>query len=172
MNLKWAPFDNILYQYEGNRNFHFLDPETENESRLVPNDSVGFMFNPCYSPDKQKIAVYWHRREKDKQVSGLWIISLLDSSQLLLKRGFMRPVGWSSNGEWIYAIYHERPDEIIKINVADGREKHFYTLPFVDATVQIAYSIVISADEKTVVTIEENQQEDVWLIENYDPGLE
>ena len=35
LTLAWSPGRSILYQRPGNRNFHFLDPESERETPLV-----------------------------------------------------------------------------------------------------------------------------------------
>ncbi len=78
--LTWAPGRHILYQTPGNRNFNTLDPETDEEKPLVQNESVGYLFNPKYSPDGKKVAVLWNRPPQD----ALWVISLIDGSQTFL----------------------------------------------------------------------------------------
>lgn len=67
--LAWAPGKEILYQRPGNRNLYILDPNTQEERPLVKDDSVGWMFSPCISPDGSRVAVMWNRRP-----GGVWVI--------------------------------------------------------------------------------------------------
>jgi len=101
--IAWAPGKEILYQRQGRRNYHFLNPITEQQRPLVLNDSVGWMYQLCYSPDNKKVAVYWDR----EPAPGLWLISLEDSSQVLLNASsVLRPIKWSADGNYIYARKH------------------------------------------------------------------
>jgi len=158
----WSPGSNILYQRPGNRNFHFLDPKTEEERPLVENDSVGWMFDPMYSPDSKRVAVYWNR----KPTRGLWIISLEDSSQVLLHSGFVYPIEWSSDGNWVYAWNEEKPSEILMVPVSGGKAKTFVTLPFEDIS-----DISMHPNSKMFVCSVVEGQSDVWLMENFDPEV-
>ncbi len=161
--LTWAPGSEILYQRPGNRNFYFLNPNTDEEKPLVKNDSVGWLFNPEYSPDGKKVAVYWNRRP----VRGLWIISLQDSSQVLLHPGFIFPIGWSSNGNWVYSLNDaEKPSEILMIPVSSGEAKTFLTLPF-----EKIGAISMSPDGKKIICTISETQSDAWLMENFDPEV-
>ncbi|MDP3025038.1 MAG: hypothetical protein Q8O10_05840 [candidate division Zixibacteria bacterium] len=161
--LTWSPGSNILYQRPGNRNFHFLNPKTEEERPLVKNDSVGWMFNPRYSPDGKKVAVHWNRRP----TRGLWVISLQDSSQVLLHRGFILPIRWSSNGKSVYALnVSEKPSKILMIPVSGGKTKTFLTLPF-----EKIGSVSMSPDGKKMVFTVPETQSDAWLMEDFDPEV-
>jgi serine/threonine protein kinase len=160
--LTWSPGSNILYQRPGNRNFHFLNPKTEEELPLVKNDSVGWMFSPGYSPDGKKVAVYWNRRP----TFGLWLISLEDSSQVLLHSGSIFPIGWSSNGNWVFANISEKPSEILMIPVSGGEAKTFLTLPF-----EKIGSVSMSPDGKKIVCTVFETQSDAWLMEDFDPEV-
>jgi serine/threonine protein kinase/Tol biopolymer transport system component len=167
----WAPYEDILYYRPSWRNFHFLNPQTEKERPLVSNDSVGWLFNPCYSPDKQKVAVWWNRREKGKRTSGLWVISLIDSSQVRLSPKMLWPVGWSSDGMWIYAVVYTQPNKIIKVHADKGIEEEVYSLPgkiFRNYMVQTD----LSTDANIIVDPEVTRQSDIWLMKNFDPEVE
>jgi serine/threonine protein kinase len=170
--LTWSPGSNILYQRPGNRNFHFLDPKTEEEKPLVENDSVGWMFYPRYSPDGKKVAVYWNRRP----TRGLWMISLEDSSQVLLHSGYISPIEWSSDGNWIYGSYisfalfgwdaNILSPKILMIPVSGGQAKEFVTLSLENIT-----GISMDSDKKKFVCAVLETQSDVWLMENFDPEV-
>jgi serine/threonine protein kinase len=161
--LTWSPGSEILYQRPGNRNFHFLNPKTEQEKPLVENDSVGWIFDPRYSPDGKKVAVCWNRRP----TPGLWVISLEDSSQVLLHSGFISPIEWSSDGNWVYAFnIYQKSSEILMIPVTGGEPKTFVTLPFENIS-----HIAMHPNRKRFVCTVSETQSDVWLMENFDPEV-
>jgi len=161
--LTWSPGSEILYQRPGNRNFHILNPKTEEEQPLVKNDSAGWIFNPRFSPDGKKVAVY---RNRDIN-RGLWVISLQDSSQVFLELGFIRPICWSSDGKSIYAYNFDKPSEIFLIPADGGKAKTFLNLPFKNPD-----RIDISPDGKKIVCTVPETQSDAWLMANFDPEAE
>ncbi len=166
--LIWSPGTDILYQRPGNRNYHFLNPETEKEHRIVDNDSVGWMFYPCYSPDSKMVAVAWNRTP----VRGIWLISLDDSSQVSsLQWGYGTipvPLGWSRDGEWIYAWEkYEKFPEILMISLDGGESKKLLTLPFED----IQWISLSQVANKLACSVYESQS-DVWFMEDFDPDID
>ena len=93
---------------------------------LIANDSVGWISNPCLSPDNSNIAVFWNRYLNNELARGLWIISLEDSSQNLLQKGSIHPLGWSEDNNWICAINSDKvPPKILMINANTGTSKIF-----------------------------------------------
>jgi Tol biopolymer transport system component len=165
MWVKWSPADKIMYQQPGNRNFIFLDPQTKKETQFVSNDSVGWMFDPICSPDKQHIAIFWNRFEAGISNGGLWSVSIKDSSQKLISSGWLSPISWSADGQWIYGYNYERPNKILRVNVENGKTETFYTLPFNEVG---EGQINISADGSTIIVPEITRQSDIWLMENFD----
>ena len=166
--ITWAPGENNLYQQPGNRNFHLLNPETQEERPLVGNDSVGWMFSARYAPDGNTVAVFWNRRPKESAV-GIWTISLEDASQSQVQRlgtdemtFLMR---WSSDGEWIYARIEKK---VTMIPVRGGDMRTAVTLPFEG----IVSPCDVTPDGKRVVCSVLETQSDVWLMENFDPAVQ
>ena len=160
--LAWAPGDRILYQRPGNRNFHFLDPTTEAEEPLVANDSVGWMFEPHYSPDGDHVAVFWNRVRQ----GGVWVISLRDSSQTLVRAGQpLLPLGWSADGGWVYTQDWDSRD-ILRVPWTGGDGIVIATVPFenagctpVERPAGLAWLCLVSESVS-----------DIWMIENFDPA--
>ncbi|MFQ5639154.1 MAG: protein kinase [bacterium] len=167
--LTWSPGHDILYHRPGNRNFHILDPKTEEERALVANDSVGWMFSPRYSPDEDKVAVFWNRFQP-RGSRGLWLVSVADSSQTLLHKGSWWPIEWSEDGQWIYAWDRgQKPHKIIMVSVKSGESKTLVTLPFDRLD---SWSMpTMTPDGKHIVCAVTEAQSDIWLMENFDPEV-
>ena len=157
----WAPSSHIMYQKTGNRNFTILDPKTEEETPLVKDESVGWIFSPIYSPDRKKVVVSWNRQP----TPGLWVVSLEDSSEKFIKRNIGAPLGWSPDGKWIYA-YESKSGKIdcLMINVENGTTK---PLPIMSFTIEgkTYYKLI---DSKPEIFADAKTQSDVWVIENFD----
>jgi Tol biopolymer transport system component len=163
----WAPGSHILYHRPGHRNFYMLDPTTEGEHPLVANDSVGWMFDPCVSPDGKRVAVEWNR-EVDGE-DGIWVVSLEDSSQTFLYDDMPDPIRWSVDGKWIYAWHGQATEgkgaQIIKIPAAGGEPETLLDLPF-------EYIPSMSSDGRRIVGTESEVLSDIWIMENFDPEAE
>ena len=165
----WSPNSNIVYPKPGNRNFSILNPETEEETLLFQNDSIGFKFSPVYSPDGSKVAVYWNRKDKGQ---GLWIISLDNLSAVNIYEDMSFPIGWSTDGKWVYSYEIKRG--IIRIFMIDAEtslEKTITTIPF---TFEIGLPVLLTmapGGNNFVITVFKKNS-DVWAIENFDPELQ
>jgi Tol biopolymer transport system component len=159
--IEWAPARSLLYQLPGNRNFHWLDPETGAESPLIEDDSVGWVFFPRVSPDGARVAVAWNRQDR-----GIWVLSTEDRTQLHVSDVWAFPCGWSADGEWIYALdYDHEPPRILAVPAEGGEARTVLELPFED----VSTVATMTPDGKSfVVTVREGRS-DVWLVENFDP---
>jgi serine/threonine protein kinase len=169
--VSWEPGDSILYHKPGNRNFILLNPKTEEESPLVEDEMVGWMFTPYWSPDGKKVAVSWNRI--DRKGGGAWIITLEDSTQKLVKEGNVYPVGWTPDGKWIYIAPNiQGLLKIIMVNLQTGLEKDVFSLPLSqEEGMPILESVSISPDGKHFVLGVQKISSDVWLVENFDPDI-
>jgi Tol biopolymer transport system component len=135
-----------------------LDPDSGDEKNLVQDDSVGWIFDPRYSPDGKSVAVYWNREQR-----GIWVISLKDSSAKALARGDdLCPIGWSPNAAIVYA-YRPSSNTIDAIPAAGGEPRAVFALPGVVADASV------SPDGRKFVCSVAEQKSDVWLMENFDP---
>jgi len=166
----WSPGANIIYQRPGNLNFHILNPETGEEAPLVQDESVGWIFNPKYSPDGKKVAVWWNRKENAED--GIWVISLDDSSSVLIKKGPFFPIGWSTDGKWVYS-YETMGGTIrvLMVEIESRQERTVAEIPFAFEIGQLQLfgdKPCMSPDGKNFVIPIQKTNSDVWLIENFD----
>jgi serine/threonine protein kinase/Tol biopolymer transport system component len=163
-HLTWSPQPDILYHRPGNRNYHFLNPQTEEERPLIKDDSVGWVFTPQFSPNGKKVAVAWNRQPS----RGLWVIFLEDSSEKLLKKERIFPLGWSDDGEWIHAVVIKSgKEEYIKIELKSGQVEELPVIAFkIDG--ESKHKII---NEKPEIFVDDKTLSDVWLVENFDPEI-
>jgi serine/threonine protein kinase len=158
----WAPDSHITYHKDGNRNYQILNPKTEEETPLVKDESVGWIFSAVHSPDRKKVAVSWNRQTNH----GLWVISLEDSSEKFIKTE-ARPYDWSPDGKWVYAFdYKSGKIEYLMIEVESGKSKSMplSTIPF---TIE-GKTYHKDIDDKPEIFLTGKTQSDVWVIENFD----
>jgi serine/threonine protein kinase len=159
----WAPGSRILYALSGNQNWCLLDPQNGSESRLVTNDSLGWIISACYSPDGTTIAVNWIRKGE----TGVWTISTRDGSQKCIHDGLQDPLFWSADGETLYVRDSYEPNLIETISIADRKFGRFLSVPGKNACV-----VDMNATSHKIVWTVVESQSDAWLIENFDPEVE
>jgi Tol biopolymer transport system component len=160
--IAWSPDRTILYQRPGNKNFHALDPVSEQETPLVKDESVGWIFAPRYSPDGRSVAVYWNHRLG----SGIWIITLADRSETRVFEGFAMPAGWSPDGKWVYVL-EGSPARIHAVPARGGDARLLTTLPWpyiggdspLDCT---------TGDGRRFVCAVTQSSSDAWIVRNFD----
>jgi Tol biopolymer transport system component len=160
--LSWSPGPRIIYRKSGNHNFHVLDPANQKEVPLVKDGWTCWMFTACSSPDGSKVAVAW-----DRYPSGLWVISLKDSSETLLGNDWLEPVTWSLDGRSIYAVTtQENPQRILRLQAQGGHPiQTVWTLP------RNASLCSMTSDGQRIIYSLPEGKSDVWLIENFDHNL-
>jgi Tol biopolymer transport system component/tRNA A-37 threonylcarbamoyl transferase component Bud32 len=163
-DLAWAPGSRILYQMPGNRNFAVLDPDSEEESPLAEDDSVGWMFNPQSSPDGMRVAAFWNR--KGGKGTGIWAINLEDGSGAPIHQGEADPIGWSADGESVYALTHPPgPAKILKVRAEEGDVQTLFEWP--DES-DLETCIADAERGRFVCTVAQSSS-DIWLVEDFDP---
>jgi hypothetical protein len=107
-----------------------------------------------------KVAAYWNRSLQ----RGLWLISLIDNSETLLRGGFCRPAGWSPDGSSVYA-YVGSSILSIPVGTAGGGDPHtVFSIP------EYIAAASASPDGKKFVFFALDTKSDVWVVDNFDPA--
>jgi Tol biopolymer transport system component len=161
LDLTWSPRPDILYQRQEDQNYYLLDPETEEETPLIENASEGSVSSTHFSQDQKKVAVYWDRQPHP----GLWIISMEDSSQRLVKEGPYYPLGWSDDGEWIHAMEVKAgKEEYLTIELKSGRVRE---LPRIQFKIEGHTFQKVLNSKPEIFTVGKGIS-DAWMIEKFD----
>jgi Tol biopolymer transport system component len=167
LDLAWAPSDGILYHRPGNRNFHWLDSTSGAEKPLVTNDSVGWMFRPLVSPDRQHVAVFWNREPH----RGVYLISSKDGAQTPVGPVNGKPLGWSRDGSSIY-VEEEVSQRIYRIDTRRGRRLLIGINPYKPG--HGVGNCELNEQRSTIVLLcsVAESVSDIWMVENFDPALQ
>jgi Tol biopolymer transport system component len=112
--------------------------------------------------------------ERASAPSGVFVFDLEDESLIDLNIGNSDPIGWSSDGRWIYLSDFESEDvRILKISLRKGKPDLVFALsPSPLRGDSIPYQVRMSPDEKHFVFTARKSQSDVWMIENFDSEIE
>jgi TolB protein len=170
--LTWAPGRHILYRSRGVRNFTMFDPATGERSPLVEADSLGYIFDPCWSPDGNRIAFFWNREREDPPM-GAWVKDVTDGTMWKIADTVVDPIGWTSDGEWIWGMLYDMTggwsNEVFKIPAGGGTPVSWVELPFDEVD---SYRLSMTPDGRKFVYSKSERHADAWIIENFDPDIE
>jgi WD40 repeat protein len=155
----WLSSDEVFYSRAG---WYFAVHSLRGQParHLVTNDSIGEIIWALADPTGRVLALFWDRPHNGG--SGLWLISLADSSQRLLRAGGIRPFRWAMNGEALYAQEYEAPHRFFRVPLAAPDSATPVTGPH-------GCLDDISPDGTRVLCVDGTSASDVWLIRNFDP---
>ena len=174
----------LLYQLQGNRSYGVTNLQTGTESDLVSNESVGWLFDPIFSPDGTKIATLrtmppsatrsrtssdWNRRDRGAD-RGLCVISLEDGSQTAVLTGRIAlPISWSADARSIYYVEPDsggRYSKIWSVSASGGSPTVYADLPL-----QAYGALTITKDRRRLIVEVRDEESDIWLAEHFDPDV-
>ena len=156
--LIWNNENKIIYQKEGNRNFYVLDVSTEERTKLLKDDSVGWGVAPSFSSDMNHVSLFWNR---PRDGSGVWVMPIKNG--ILDEKNARRIIArdcysseWSKNNKLLYAYCGEK---IITVQATDGSIiDSIYVTP-------LANFKQMTSDEKTFIFIMNSEATtDLWYI--------
>jgi Tol biopolymer transport system component len=157
----WSPDGRyLLYQEASNRNYAVVERNTGAERLLVSNDSVGWLFEPVFSPEGSKLLAWWHR----PPYNGIWVVGFADSLQRQMPGGggtIGDPVVWSQESKAFVGGLDSKDNviEILRLNPVTGKQSVFTRL----TTPCLRYSISMTPDARTLVCPAVSVTSDVWI---------
>ena len=159
-------------QKKENRNFYVLNPHTKERTELIKNDTIGWAFDPLFSPNMKNLILFWNRLDcnpkNKKSKPGLWIIpntdSLVeDSARCIFEKFRPWPIHWSNDSKFFYVSDYYFL-KLYKYQANDGSIKDSIYLP------EFTKDINMTSDEKTyIINIGSEPTIDLWYTNKFDP---
>jgi TolB protein len=162
MMVTWTPDGRIAWQQDtadNQLNYRIRDLTSGQESFLT-NSTVGYVFAPRFSPQGDRVAVYWNRPADQP---GLWLLSWPKRAETFLQtRAY--PLGWSPDGQSIYA--RKSAGEVWVGATQTGTSRLLARVPS-----GIIGGGDATPDGKYLVLSVRERKGDAWLVENFDPHV-
>jgi eukaryotic-like serine/threonine-protein kinase len=161
-HLTWLPDGRLAWPVAGARNYRIRDLDTGREEDLLRDESSGWLIRVRFTPQGDRVAAYWNR---PKDGRGLWTLTWPGREARFLAADLW-PVGWSADGQWIYA--HKHGDGVmLRVSPLTGKAERVGAFP---GTTQEG-GCDLTADRRSMVCALLERQSDAWLVEQFDPDV-
>jgi len=164
--ITWLADGRLAWQTPDARNYRIRDLVSGREELLVKNPEVGWVFEPQFSPRGDQVAVYWNRTERAQDTlrkQGLWLLSWPDREGRFVAAN-LKPIGWSANGEWIYASEHST-SAIVRVSPSTFKIEPVGTFPrgILEDT-----ACSLTPDRQSIVCSLLERDTDAWVVDHFD----
>ena len=164
----WLPDGRLAWLTYDMRNYRIRDLASGHEELLVKNPEVGWVSFPTFSPRGDQVAVYWNRTDGPQRRPGLWVLSWPAREERFIARSLW-PIGWSENGDWIYA-YEVSTSAIVKVSPRTTKIEPVGSFPrgvFVDGSSPCS----LTPDRQAMVCSLYQGVKDAWIVDHFDPDV-
>jgi Tol biopolymer transport system component len=163
----WLPDGRLAWPTPDVRNYRIRDLQTGSDEHLLKDDSIGWVFNPRFSPRGDQVVVWWNRRVKQPYDPGLWLLSWPGREERRLNSENLMPIGWSADGDWIYATPFAGP-AIVRVSTRTGKTERVGQFPV--GTLE-NNRCDLTPERSAIICSLTEQKSDVWMMENFDPEV-
>ena len=132
----------------------------------MKNSEVGWVFEPAFSPQGDQVAVYWNRTDGPQRRRGLWVLSWPAREERFIAPN-LRPVGWSENGDWIYAL-EDSKSEIVKVSPLTAKIEPVGSFPRGQL---FGGSCSLTPDRQATICSLYESVSDAWIVDHFDPDV-
>ena len=98
---------------------------------------------------------------------GLWLLSWPGREERRLTPEVMAPIGWSADGEWIYAT-PPAGRAVFRVSVRTGKTERIGQFPV--GTLENNFCD-LTPDRSAIICSLTEQKSDAWIMENFDPDV-
>ena len=154
--VSWAPAADILYQRDGNRNYHRVNAATGKETPLLADPTRGWLFGPRTRDGL--VTAMWN----EKTNRGLWIFGPGPQAERFVTP-HVWPAAWSADGSTIIG-YEDQRSAIVSVSARDGRVRELRNLQ----GRRIALVPAVAPDLRSIVYSAHSILADVWIIRNFE----
>jgi hypothetical protein len=156
----WLPDGRLAWQTPDRHNYRIRHLLTGHDEFLLAETSSTLVSDAFFSPRGGDAAL---RRQQSTQLLSL--VSFSDRSERWLGSS-MRPIGWSADGEWIYALAFESQTLVRVSAQTQARER---IGPFPEGR-QIGICD-LTPDPRLIICSLSNETFDAWIMADFDPTV-
>jgi Tol biopolymer transport system component len=171
----WLPDGRLAWQTPDAQNYRIRNLRTGREELLVKDPSVGWVFDPEFSPSGDQVAVFYNRKDRTASLfnfvlgRGLWTLSWPAREERFLAPE-LSPAGWSPDGQWIYALATSGHPAIVRVSARTGTVEPVGTIPVGSPRPWGELGgCDVTPDGRAVVCSVGAVNADAWQIEGFDP---
>jgi WD40 repeat protein len=158
----WLPDGRLAWQTPDRQNYRIRDLVTGRDQYLFHDASLSRWVAPKFSPRGDRLVL---ANGSGGPRAGLLLLSWPGREPRVLTRP-VQPIGWSADGEWIYAI---QPDGRALVRVS-LRTEDTETLGQVPAGLDVL-SCDLTAGRDAVVCSLIERRADAWVLAGFDPDI-
>ena len=157
----WLPDGRLAWQTPDGQNYRIRDLWTGREEYLLNENTRGeLVFDPTFSPRGDQLVL---RRNEDPSDLSLLSWPSREERWLTVQA---RPIGWSADGEWIYAI-QDAVRALVRVSSRTGAPKTIGQFPVGPRI----HTCDLTPARDTIVCSLTEEQTDAWVMENFDPDI-
>ena len=156
----WLPDGRLAWQTPDKQNYRIRDLWTGRDEYLLKESVGGWVFDLKFSPRGDQLVL-----RKSQYGPGLWLLSW-PSREERWHVPEMESVGWSADGEWIYAI-NRAASALVRVSSRTGGTEPLGQIP---VGLRIG-TCDLTPDRHVMVCNLVEEKSDAWVIENFDPGI-
>ena len=129
----------------------------------------GYPSYPHFSPNNEQVAIFWITRR-----SGLYVLSWPSREPRLLAPN-LAPIGWSQDGEWIYALQAVQPfkaqnstSALMRVSLRTSKVELVGSFPSGYLT---RGSCSLTPDRQAIICALAEENSDAWIIDDFEPDI-
>jgi Tol biopolymer transport system component len=162
----WLPDGRLAFPTSDARNYRIRDLVSGREELLVKHPEVGWVFDPTFSPQGDQVAVDWNRTDGPQRRRGLWVLSWPAREERFIALNLI-PVGWSENGDWIYA-FEESTNAIVKVSPRTTKIEPVGSFPRGQL---VGSPCSLTPDRQAIICSLYEGVADAWIVDHFDPEV-
>ena len=150
-------------------NYRIRDLANGHEELLMRSNLGGYVSHPHFSPNYEQVAIFWITEH-----TGLYVLSW-PSRELRFLAPDLAPIGWSEDGEWIYALQAVQPfkaqnstSALMRVSPRTSRVELIGSFPRGYLT---RGSCSLTPDRQAIICALAESNSDAWIIDDFDPDM-
>jgi tRNA A-37 threonylcarbamoyl transferase component Bud32/WD40 repeat protein len=167
--IAWLPDGRLAWQTADAENYRIRDLANGHEELLMRPNSGGYASYPHFSPNNEQVAFFWITRR-----SGLYVLSWPSREPRFLAPN-LAPIGWSQDGEWIYALQAVQPfkaqnstSALVRVSPRTSRVELISSFP---RGYLKRGSCSLTPDRQAIICALAEETSDAWIIDDFDPDM-